>query len=285
VIRITPVTVIAGLVGIALASTALGSFYTVDQKERSVLTRNGKVIGIAQPGLGWKVPFIDGVVDIPVTTKTVVYDNMNAYSADQQPADMKVSVTVHANPEKVDQLYSRFGSVDAYMAQRVSPVAHQQVKIVFGGYTAVKAIQNRGALNSAISDAIEKAADEGLVVIESVQLENIDFSKTYIQSIEQRMLAEVAVQKVQQDALKEKETAKITVTRAQAEADSTFARADAEAKSIRLKGDAEADAIKARAAALGQNPLLIELTKAEKWKGDLPTTMIPGSAVPFINIK
>jgi regulator of protease activity HflC (stomatin/prohibitin superfamily) len=285
VIRITPVTVIAGIVGLALASTALGSFYTIDQKERGVLTRNGKVIGIAQPGLGWKMPFIDGVTDVAVTTKTVNYDKLNAYSADQQPADMKVSVTVHANPEKVDQLYSRFGTVDAYMAQRISPVVHQQVKIVFGGYTAVKAIQNRGVLNTAIAEAIEKTADDGLVVIESIQLENIDFSPIYIRSIEERMLAEVEVQKVQQNAQKEIVTAKITVTKAQAKADSALAEAEAEAKATRLKGDAEADAIKARAAALGQNPLLIELTKAEKWKGDLPTTMIPGSAVPFINIK
>jgi len=50
-----------------------------------------------------------------------------------------------------------------------------------------------------------------------------------------------------------------------------------------VKGEAEASAIKARAEALAQNQNLIELTKAERWDGKLPTTMIPGSAVPFIS--
>ena len=33
----------------------------------------------------------------------------------------------------------------------------------------------------------------------------------------------------------------------------------------------------------GARPLLVELTKAEKWNG-LPYTMIPGSTVPFIEV-
>jgi hypothetical protein len=50
------------------------------------------------------------------------------------------------------------------------------------------------------------------------------------------------------------------------------------------EGEATAEAIKARAAALANNPLLVELTKAEKWDGQLPTSMIPGSTVPFLEL-
>jgi hypothetical protein len=52
-----------------------------------------------------------------------------------------------------------------------------------------------------------------------------------------------------------------------------------------LQGDAEAHAINARGKALRDNPSLVELVQAEKWNGVLPTTMVPGSAVPFINVK
>jgi len=48
--------------------------------------------------------------------------------------------------------------------------------------------------------------------------------------------------------------------------------------------DAEASAIRARGAALRDNPTLIELVQAERWNGILPTTMIPGSTVPFLNV-
>jgi regulator of protease activity HflC (stomatin/prohibitin superfamily) len=71
-------------------------------------------------------------------------------------------------------------------------------------------------------------------VINSVQIENIDFSAAYEKSVEHRMRA-------------------------------------------------EASAIKSRAEALAQNQNLIELTKAEKWNGQLPTTMLPNGTLPFFN--
>ena len=43
-------------------------------------------------------------------------------------------------------------------------------------------------------------------------------------------------------------------------------------------------AIKAKADALRENPGLVALTATEKWDGKLPSTFVPGSAVPFIQM-
>jgi regulator of protease activity HflC (stomatin/prohibitin superfamily) len=291
-----------GLIGGALAILVvclivLGSWYTVDQTERGVLLRNGAVVGTAQPGLGFKIPVIDSVEKVSVKTATYTWDKMNSYSYDQQPADLKISVTLRAAPEKVADLYAKFGRLDAAVNQVVSPVVNQQVKVVFGRYTAVKAIQERGALNSAIKDAISDTLKyDPMIVIESVQLENIEFSQNYLHSIEQRMLAEVEVQKLQQNAEREKVQAQITVTQATAKANAVRAEAQANAEAVRLNGEAkasniritgeaEAAAIEARAKALGSNPNLVTLVQAERWNGVLPTTMVPGSAVPFVSVK
>jgi regulator of protease activity HflC (stomatin/prohibitin superfamily) len=291
-----------GLIGGVLAILviciiALGSWYTVDQTERGVLLRNGAVIGTAQPGLGFKLPIFDSVQKVSVKTTTYTWDKMNSYSFDQQPADLKISVTLRAAPEKVADLYGRFGTIDAAVNQVVSPVVNQQVKVVFGRYTAVKAIQERGTLNGAIKDAItENLKYDPMIIIESVQLENIEFSQNYLHSIEQRMLAEVEVQKLQQNAEREKVQAQITVTQATAKANATRAEAqaaadalrlngEARATNIKLTGEAEAAAIEARGKALGSNPNLVTLVQAERWNGVLPTTMVPGSAVPFVSVK
>jgi regulator of protease activity HflC (stomatin/prohibitin superfamily) len=61
-------TVGAAIAGLVVLVAILGSWYTVDQTERGVLLRNGAVIGTAQPGLGFKVPLIDGVEKISVKT-------------------------------------------------------------------------------------------------------------------------------------------------------------------------------------------------------------------------
>lgn len=290
--------IIGAIVALVIAVIiAAGSWYTVDQTERGVLLRYGAVIGTAQPGLGFKVPLMDTVEKVSVKTTTFTWDKMNSYSYDQQPADLKISVTLRAAPEKVSDLYAKFGLLQTAVNQVVSPVVNQQVKVVFGRYTAVKAIQERGQLNSAIKDAITATLkDDPMIIIESVQLENIEFSQTYLHSIEQRMLAEVEVQKLQQNAEREKVQAQITVTQAtakanavraeaQANAEATRLNGEAKASNIRITGDAEAAAIEARAKALGTNPNLVTLVQAERWNGVLPTTMVPGSAVPFVSIK
>jgi regulator of protease activity HflC (stomatin/prohibitin superfamily) len=287
----------AAVAAIAVIAIVLGSWYTIDQTERGVLLRTGAVIGTAQPGLGFKLPFLDTVEKVSVKTITYSWDKMNSYSFDQQPADLKISVTLRASPDKVADLYAKFGRLDTAVNQVVSPVVNQQVKVVFGRYTAVKAIQERGPLNSAIKDAITSTLkDDPMIIIESVQLENIEFSQNYLHSIEQRMLAEVEVQKLQQNAEREKVQAQITVTQATAKANAVRAEAlaqseatrlngEARASNIRITGEAEAAAIEARAKALGTNPNLVTLVQAERWNGVLPTTMVPGSAVPFVSVK
>lgn len=282
---------------IVIAIIAAGSWYTVDQTERGVRLRYGAVIGTAQPGLGFKVPLMDTVEKVSVKTSTFTWDKMNAYSFDQQPADLKISVTLRAAPEKVADLYAKFGLLQTAVNQLVSPVVNQQVKVVFGRYTAVKAIQERGPLNSAIKDAITATLkDDPMIIIESVQLENIEFSQNYLHSIEQRMLAEVEVQKLQQNAEREKVQAQITVTQAtakanavraeaQANAEATRLNGEAKASNIKITGEAEAAAIEARGKALGNNPNLVTLVQAERWNGVLPTTMVPGSSVPFVSVK
>ena len=289
--------VIAAIGGIIVLMLLLGSWYTVDQTERGVLLRNGAVVGTAQPGLGFKLPLFDSVQKISVKTVTYTWDKMNSYSYDQQPADLKISVTLRAAPEKVADLYAKFGTIDAAVNQVVSPVVNQQVKIVFGHYTAVKAIQERGNLNTAIKDAISDTLKyDPMLIIEAVQLENIEFSQNYLHSIEQRMLAEVEVQKLQQNAEREKVQAQITVTQAtakanavraeaQANADATRLSGEASAANIKITGEAEAAAIEARGKALSANPNLVTLVQAERWNGVLPTTMVPGSAVPFVSVK
>src|SRR6266480_6671722 len=230
---------------IVIAIIASGSWYTVDQTERGVKLRYGAVIGTAQPGLGFKVPLIDSVEKISVRTATYTWDKMNSYSFDQQPADLKISVTLRAAPEKVSDLYAKFGRLDTAVNQVVSPVVNQQVKVVFGRYTAVKAIQERGALNGAIKDAIADTLKyDPMIIIESVQLENIDFSANYLHSIEQRMLAEVEVQKLQQNAEREKVESQITVTQATAKANAVRAEAQANADATRLNGEAQATNIR-----------------------------------------
>ncbi|MCY1409321.1 HflC protein [compost metagenome] len=278
-----PLKLIAGgMIALLLLIAVGGSFYTIDEKERGVVLRNGKLVGVAEPGLGWKMPFIEVVKTISVQNHTTRYEQLQAYSRDQQVATLVVSVSWHVTPSEVAKVYTGYGDTDVLVDRLVSRQVPTQVENVFGRYTAIQAVQNRGQFVADVAVAV-KGAIGGPVMIDGVQVENIDFSESYERSIEERMKAEVAIQTRQQNLATEQVQAQIQVTQAQAEADSKLAQAKADAEATRLRGEAEAYAIRAKAEALASNQNLIELTKAERWDGKLPETMLPGTALPFID--
>ncbi|GLU26657.1 prohibitin family protein [Brucella sp. NBRC 12950] len=265
-------------------TVVFGSWYTIDQGERGVLLRNGALVGTAQPGLGFKTPWIEEVVKVSVQSRAQLYKEVPAYSKDQQSAVLSLSVNYRIPADKVTEVYSVYGGEDGLLSRLVDRRVNEDLKTVFGQFTAVAAIQDRSRLNLEVASAIQSSV-KGPVIIDSVQIENIDFSDAYEASIEQRMLAEVEVQKLRQNAEREKVQAEITVTQAKANADAVRAKANAEAEAIRIKGDAEATSIKARGDALRENPGLVALTQAEKWNGQLPTTMLPGGSVPMLQLQ
>ncbi len=264
----------AVVVGLIVLFVLGGSFYTIDAGERGVILRNGKVVGTAEPGLSFKLPIVDSVKEITVQTQARVYEKLMVYSRDQQSAELYISVNYRLPADQVQTIYTEYGGKDGVLTRMLDRQVPEEVKNVFGRFNAVTAIQERERLSREVQEAIQRATTNPVLIVESVQIENIDFSKAYEDSIEQRMLAEVEVQKVQQNAQREKVQAEILVIQAKAEADAK-----------KLQGDAEAHSINARGRALAQNPALVELIQAEKWNGVLPTTMVPGQTVPFINVK
>lgn len=257
----------AVLVGLTVL---LGSWYTVDQSERAIVLNNGAVSGDAGPGLHFKMPIVQSVHTISLRTQTVRFENgtndsrMEAYSKDQQPAHISVAVNYHITDPV--QVYTQYHDVDSLEHNVINTRAYEQVKNVFGQFTAAEAIQNRSVLNSEVMKAVW-AADKNLpIVVEGVQIMDITFSDQYEKAVEERMTATVKQQQ------------------ATAEAAATRTRADANAYQKVAAGEAEAKAIRARGDALKDNPGLPGLVTAEKWDGHLPTTMAPGNTVPFLNV-
>jgi regulator of protease activity HflC (stomatin/prohibitin superfamily) len=199
---------------------------------------------------------------------------LQAYSRDQQPATIAMAVNYHVTDASA--VYAQFGSLINMKSRIINSRAYEQVKNVFGQFDAADAIQKRALLNAEVFAAIRKSVS-GPVVIDSVQVEDISFSSQYEAAVEARMQAIVKQQQAEADKQKR-------IIDADASAYEVKAAADAKAHQIEVQGKAEAGAIQARGDALRNNPSLPTLVAAEKWNGVLPSTMVPGNTVPFLNI-
>ncbi|MBI3677449.1 MAG: prohibitin family protein [Proteobacteria bacterium] len=251
-----------------------GAWFTVNQGERAVLLRWGQAVATEDPGLHFKMPLIEDVVKMSVREEKESFKTQ-AYSKDQQPADVEVSVNYRLPEGEVLKMYSNLGP--DYVSKLIDTQLPRRLKEVFGQFSAQAMIDDRTKLGIEVEKSLGKALDGRGIQIISVQVENVSFSEVYERAVENRMKTEV--EKSQAEAEKAKR-----ITAADAAAYEVKAAADAQAHATEVQGLAQAQAIKARAEALQSNPNLVALTAVEKWNGILPTTMVPGSAVPFVNV-
>lgn len=263
-------------------ATVLGGFYTIEQGYRGVVLRWGKVMEVADSGLHFKIPFVDIVKRMSIRTQKAKL-KLPVYSKDIQAADVEMSVNFALDASKVADIYINAGT--DYAERIVIPQLNSKPKDIFGKYNAVNIVQTREHLTAEIQHDLERQFASTGIIIQSVQLENIDFSDAYEHSVEERMKAEVEVQKVQQNLEREKINADMLRAKAKGEADAKLAQAEAQARSIALVGKAEAEAIRAKSQAMRENPDYVKMLQAERWDGKLPQTMLPNGVLPVIGTK
>lgn len=274
---------IGGIIVVLLLAIIFSAspFFTVDQGEAGIVLRFGKVAKVAPPGLNFKVPVMDRVVRMSTRIEKRVYDKVLSYSRDVQEASIRLSLNYYVPFENVDDVYTRYGV--NYAERIIDPIIPDRTKKVFGQYQAQSVVSDRVKLGQEIEQAI-KTSVPSLIVVDSVQFENIDFSANYTRAIEAAAQAEAQVRQSRNELEREKVEAEKRVVQARAQAQQTRERAQADADAIQMKGEAEARAIAAKARAFLDNPGYTHLIAVERWNGVLPHTMLPGSALPFIPI-
>ncbi|MDR0866911.1 MAG: prohibitin family protein [Planctomycetota bacterium] len=272
---------VGGVSGIFLVAVIIGgSFYSVNQGERAVLLRFGKVVSDEGAGLHFKMPLIETAKFISTRTE-VLTANIESYSKDAQAMSMAISINYRVDAAAVKEIYSQFGM--GYKETLILPKLQSLPKDSVGKMSAMEIVQGRDKLNGGIIADLRKYFEPNGVYIDSLNLENINFSDAFEKSVEQRMQAEVEVQKVQQNLARERVQAEMLIVQQKAEAEKIIINAKANADAVVMQGEAEAKAIRLKAEALAQNSNLVNLLTVEKWNGVLPVTTL-GNSVPLLNL-
>lgn len=271
------------------------SIYVVSEGERGVLTRNGAFVAVKEPGLGFKVPIIDGVTDMEIRNMRIEVP-VHVYSSDTQQYEAAVSVNYDLNPAEVERIFKSEGVY--YADRRLKPLVETQLKEVAGKYSAQRTIQERDVYGAAVREVIREEAMKYGINVTEVQITNIDFTDQFENAIETAMLAKAKVEeernileqkRIQAETRVVEATAQANALREQAkgEADAKLTQAQAEATRIAQIGEAEAAAIHKKAEALRNNPELTAYTyslAAQNWDGKLPEQFVPGSTLPILNV-
>jgi regulator of protease activity HflC (stomatin/prohibitin superfamily) len=97
--------IIFGILALIALSVILSSIFTVRTAEVAVVTRFGKFLRVAEPGLNWKTPFFDivaGTVSLRVNQITLT---METKTRDNVFVTIPISVQTRVRPERVFDAY------------------------------------------------------------------------------------------------------------------------------------------------------------------------------------
>src|SRR5579871_2524660 len=102
-------------------STVMGSFFTVNTAQVAVVTRFGKFLRVAEPGLNWKTPFIDKVAGRMSLRVNQITLTMETKTKDNVFVTIPISVQNRVRPEKVFDAYYKLSNpmeqIQSYVEQ------------------------------------------------------------------------------------------------------------------------------------------------------------------------
>lgn len=274
-------TIITVVVAISLL---FSSVYTVNEGHIGIVKRFSEAKEQVNPGLHFKVPFIDSVEEIEVRTRKNE-ERMASSTKEQMPVTVVVSVNWTVDKTAALELFRQYGGLTQFENRILDPRFRSATKDVIPRYDAEKLIQDRASAIQAIELNFIEEMKDFPVTVDNIQIENIQLPAKYLTSIEtkqtEKNLADAEKHKLARQNLE----AQRDVNTAKAKADGIKLVAIAEAESIRIKGLAEAEAITAKAKALGNNPLIVKLTEAQNWDGKLPATILGSSNMPILDMR
>lgn len=255
------IVITVGVIISVIALIFINPFVSIESQQVGIITHFGAIQGTIGEGLHVINPFIIDVVKMDITTQQLAVP-AGAASKDLQSVSTQVSVNYNLDSNKVIDIYRELKN--EYSARVIEPSVQEAVKGATAKYTAEELVTKREEVKGTIYQDLKTRLATRNIIVTEVLITNFDFSPSFNQAVEAKVKAE-------QDALASKNKLEQT----KYEAEQKVVSATAEAESIRI----QAEAVQSQGGAD-----YVKLKAIEKWNGSVPSHMIPGATVPFIDL-
>ena len=162
---INPITGTLAIVVIAMILA--GSLFIVKQWEKAAVLRLGKIIKTVEPGLHFRIPFIDTVTKVDMRTQTVDLKGQSAITKDNISlgVDAVVFMTIE-DPEKIiTQIVDYRDAVSKY--------AQTAIRNIIGQYDLDDLLESREEIAIQLKEEIDKLAKDWGIDVTRAGLQDI----------------------------------------------------------------------------------------------------------------
>ncbi|UQN06017.1 prohibitin family protein [Deinococcus sp. QL22] len=239
--------------------------------------------GVIQEGVHFVTPFVDRVnlYDARLQEITLAHTDedggesgaIRARSKEGLDITADVTVQFRIDRSKAAILHKELGR--GYVQTVISPQIRSKVRDAIGQFSAADIISTqRQQVEGRITDALREVFTNNNLLLDAVLLRELRIPDSIAKAIELKQAAEQQVA-VERNKLQQ---AEISAQRAVVEAEGA-------AKSAIAKARGDAEALTLRGRALRENPLLIQLTVAEKLSPGIQTVMLPADGNFLLDMK
>lgn len=141
---------------------------TIQQYEKGVVFRLGKIVGIKEPGLNWVVPFIDQIRKVDFRTVTLPISPQKIITKD----NVSVDVSAVAYYKVVDGIKSIVAIENVMTA--INQIAQTSVRNIVGRFQLDEILSEREAINKEIATVLDARTEDWGVVVSIVEIKDIE---------------------------------------------------------------------------------------------------------------
>ncbi len=250
---------------------------TVPTGHTGIMTLFGDVQnGTLEAGLHFKNPFMQ-VVSMDNRAQKATSE-MICYTSDIQEVTLVYTINYQIEKTNAQTIYKTIGVnyYDTVMYPRIL----DGVKSVIADYNAESLVASRDELSVKITEKLEKELSVYNIIVINTAIEDMDFSDSYTQAVEEKQVAEQKklksqIEQAQMILEAEAEAKKLQI---QAQADAEVAKINADA--AKYAGEKEAEMNKKLGETLTKE--LIEYYYTQRWDGKLPQIAGSDTVLPII---
>lgn len=237
--------IVALIVVLVLVIVGFGSIYTVRQTEQALVVRLGEPVRVVtEPGLNFKIPFIDSVISIDKRILDLENPAQEVIANDQRR--LVVDAFARYRIKNALRFYQSIGSIQAANIQ-LTTLLNAAMRRVLGEVTFIQIVRDdREGLMNKIRDQLDKEADGYGISVVDVRIRRADLPEANSQAVYQRMQTERQREAAEFRAQGGQKAQEIR-SKADREATVIIADANSAAEQVRGAGDGERNRLFAEA--------------------------------------
>ncbi|MCP4992538.1 MAG: hypothetical protein GY934_01950 [Gammaproteobacteria bacterium] len=286
--------IIAALIGISITLMAV---YTIESGTVGVIATFGEYNEEeAQPGLHFKIPFVQTIQVFDVKMQTANYvgrtdapdlpgiiNKPYITVLDDKNLQIGTDLTIQFTPDphRADEILKTFGRF--YFDKKLNAIIRNVVRDIAGQYQAETIASRRTELGNEIKVRLQKEFEDLPFTLQEVALRNLALPKIVIEKIEQVQQAKQEEQRLAMVEKQAQQDQKIKRTQAETKLIQVTTQAKAHAEKLKIEADAKAYAIlkeaegRAKANELiarSLSPILVQFKQIDKWDGVMPRALL-----------